>query len=58
MRTLSWALCLAAALPALADELVVTTSLGPVQGQLNALQTARQFLGIPYAQPPVGALRW
>src|SRR5512143_392526 len=29
---------------------------GDVQGSVN--EQSRQFLGIPYAAPPVGALRW
>ena len=36
--------------------LVVRTGKGTVQGFFTA--DAREFLGIPYAAPPVGALRW
>jgi carboxylesterase type B len=39
--------------------LLVNTTSGPIQGFVN--QTApdvRQFLGVPYAQPPVGQLRF
>jgi para-nitrobenzyl esterase len=36
--------------------LVVTTSGGAVRGM--AVAAADEFLGIPYAAPPVGALRW
>ena len=40
-----------------ADESIVDTPLGRVQGVLNPI--ARTFLGIPYAAPPVGAAgRW
>lgn len=35
---------------------VVETSLGSVQGLLD--EDIRIFRGIPYAEPPVGALRW
>jgi para-nitrobenzyl esterase len=35
---------------------VVSTENGPVSGTVSS--TGRQFLGIPYAAPPVGALRW
>ncbi|KAL4888317.1 carboxylesterase [Aspergillus ambiguus] len=41
------------------EGLLVQTSSGPVQGFIN--QTApdvRQFLGIPFAEPPVGGLRF
>lgn len=37
------------------DTLIVTPS-GPVQGL--AFDTHRAFLGVPYATPPVGPLRW
>jgi para-nitrobenzyl esterase len=40
----------------LADESIVNTPLGAVQGVLTPL--AREFHGLPYASPPVGALRW
>ena len=34
------------------------TQKGVVQGVLHSSGTMNQFLGIPYAEPPVGALRW
>jgi para-nitrobenzyl esterase len=34
------------------------TSFGPVRGEASADNTVLQFKGIPYAAPPVGALRW
>jgi len=39
-----------------ASKLVVMTERGPVEGIATA--TIRRFLGIPYAAPPVGKLRW
>ena len=36
---------------------VVTTAAGPVSG-FEADARTWQFLGVPYAQPPVGELRW
>lgn len=41
----------------LASADVAFTEQGPVRGLVNADQT-RSFLGIPYAKPPLGALRW
>jgi para-nitrobenzyl esterase len=38
------------------DKSIVTTERGPVRGTVGA--NFRQFLGIPYAAPPVGNLRW
>ncbi|MET9909626.1 carboxylesterase family protein [Streptomyces sp. NPDC006476] len=38
------------------DGTVVRTDAGRVRGETTT--EGRQFLGIPYAQPPVGALRW
>ena len=39
-----------------ADPNVVTTDKGAVRG--TSTETMRQFKGLPYAAPPVGALRW
>ena len=35
----------------------VKTDAGAVEGTTNA-DGVRAFLGVPYAAPPVGALRW
>ncbi|KAL3471520.1 carboxylesterase family protein [Aspergillus californicus] len=55
-------LLLASLLPlaAWASELTVSTTSGTVQGFYNdsSTQTVRAFLGIPYAEPPVGSRRW
>ncbi len=45
-------LCVVAAVP----EGLVMTPLGPVQGVVT--DRARAFIGMPYAAPPVGELRW
>ncbi len=37
---------------------VVKTSYGSVSGKISADGQVRVFLGIPYAAPPVGELRW
>ena len=36
----------------------VPTRSGPIVGKLDAQHNVRVFLGIPYAAPPVGPLRW
>lgn len=43
------------------DHVLVNTANGPVQGDVLTLHTGDKintFLGIPYAEPPVGARRW
>lgn len=41
------------------DALQVSTTSGQVQGKIDpSLPNVRQFLGIPYAKPPTGDLRW
>jgi para-nitrobenzyl esterase len=40
------------------NPLVVKTDQGKVQGKMSADGQAKAFLGIPYAAPPVGPLRW
>jgi carboxylesterase type B len=42
--------------PTQPQSLLVTTDKGQLEGRTTGL--VDQFLGIPYAQPPVGALRW
>jgi cholinesterase len=45
--------------PAQHDELTVQTTSGSVHGKINSTYpNVRQFLGIPFAQPPLGDLRW
>jgi para-nitrobenzyl esterase len=39
--------------------LINTSSLGRIQGEINPLvNNVRQFIGIPFAQPPIGTLRF
>jgi para-nitrobenzyl esterase len=57
------ALAIAATAPAVpmpghADPLTVKTEQGKVHGKYINAQQVRAFLGIPYAAPPVGDLRW
>ena len=42
----------------LCDELKVSTKYGDVMGSYDKLTGNRVFLGIPYASPPVGNLRF
>jgi para-nitrobenzyl esterase len=44
------------AAPPQASAPVVKTRMGEIRGKLDG--TVREFLGIPYAAPPVGDLRW
>ncbi len=50
-------LSLAATAAAQGGKFIVTTTKGKIQGRVYGSHGA-QFLGIPYAQPPVGNLRW
>ena len=50
-------LCLAAALALRGDDLTVTIQAGQIKGAARPAGGA-EFLGIPYAEPPVGDLRW
>ena len=38
--------------------LTVNTTSGPVQGVLDESAHVAQFLGIPFAEPPIGSRRW
>jgi para-nitrobenzyl esterase len=68
MRTMrnAWAataVLLAVSTPALAQDVVINTTNGPVTGRSytvagTASTTYRYFGSIPFAAPPVGALRW
>ena len=41
------------------EHLVVNTSAGFVRGIFSTVDhSIRTWLGIPYAQPPLGSLRW
>lgn len=59
----AWAACAALlcgvfARSAAADPLTVKTDLGRVHGKTINNGKVRAFLGMPYAAPPMGALRW
>jgi para-nitrobenzyl esterase len=53
-----FALSLSACIAVHADPLVVRTADGPVHGKRINDGKVRAWQGIPYAAPPVGALRW
>lgn len=56
---LAWIPALALAIPAHAkDALQVKIDTGKIEGKRSADGQIRDFLGIPYAAPPVGPLRW
>jgi para-nitrobenzyl esterase len=63
-RIISRYFCVAVGTAALASSVhaenpnVVKTDRGKVQGKMSADGQARDFLGIPYAAPPIGPLRW
>src|ERR1700740_1906846 len=44
--------------PALAAPTQVTAPDGTFQGKIDATGTMREFLGVRYAQPVTGSLRW
>jgi len=47
-----------AAMPLRGDALTVKTAQGKVQGKTTNDGKVKAFLGLPYAAPPVGELRW
>jgi len=52
-------LAVAAGRSTYSSELIVRTTHGPVQGQYSpSSSSVREFLGIPYAAPPTGNLRF
>ncbi|MGH9407135.1 MAG: carboxylesterase/lipase family protein [Terriglobia bacterium] len=58
-RIVLWAAAVPVLLsPARAATLTVKTDKGEVHGLTSANGRVREFLGIPYAAPPVGNLRW
>jgi para-nitrobenzyl esterase len=52
------AVALAAGIRASADSLTVKTAQGKVRGKAINNGKVKAFLGLPYAAPPVGELRW
>ena len=57
MKPLLAAICLSVLLPVPASPEHVKTTAGPIEGATEA-DGLRAFKGIPFAEPPVGALRW
>jgi para-nitrobenzyl esterase len=59
LRALAFAgLALGLSVPVRADSLKVKTEQGKVRGKLINNGRVRAFLGMPYAAPPLGDLRW
>lgn len=61
LRTIVSCVCLVLSLPAFAhaqEAPIAKTEFGSVKGKLSNDGKINIFLGIPYAAPPVGALRW
>ena len=52
------AMAIGMALPVRADSMTVKTAQGKVRGKAINDGKVRAFLGLPYAAPPVGDLRW
>jgi len=50
--------CLVFGMSARADDLTVKTDAGKIHGKKSDDGQVRVFLGIPYAAPPIGDLRW
>lgn len=46
--------------PSLCDQIIIQTNYGPVLGTQHYVDNKKvyEFLGIPYAQPPIGNLRF
>jgi para-nitrobenzyl esterase len=42
----------------LSQELLIQTNSGVIQGYYDEISGVKAFLGIPYAKPPIGDLRW
>ena len=40
------------------DEPIINTSFGLVRGKPSVVPGVNEWLGIPYASPPIGSLRW
>jgi para-nitrobenzyl esterase len=57
-RVLAGVLALGASITAHADPLVVKTAQGKVSGKTISGGRVRAYLGLPYAAPPTGNLRW
>ena len=53
-----WGVALLTLAAACADEVTVATTSGRVRGAYNRSLGVYQFMGIPFAAPPVGDLRW
>jgi para-nitrobenzyl esterase len=57
-RFLCAALMVTVATSARADNLTIKTDKGKIHGKLSSDGHVRVYLGVPYAAPPIGPLRW
>jgi para-nitrobenzyl esterase len=58
MAAVTGAMCLSFAVGARADDLRIKVDTGKVHGKKTDDGQVRMFLGVPYAAPPTGDLRW